>query len=156
MPIRLTRYIQPDCFIVDLTEKTKEDALRRIVHMAAHKGLVKNEEAVFVALIEREMMQSTAVGNGIAIPHCFIDEIHELVIILARSRRGLDFGSFDGKPTHLVFLLMGNRREYSLHLKALARLALLIKRSVFIEKILSSTCVESMVQAFDDEESKAS
>lgn len=153
MAIRLTNYIHPECFVADLTEGTREDALRKIVRLAAEKRLLKNEEAVYTRLIEREAIQSTAVGNGIAIPHCFVEEIPDLIIILARSRQGLEFGSFDGKPVHLVFLLMGNRQEHSLHLKALARIAMLIKHNGFIKKILASTSAQEMAQAFDDEES---
>jgi len=154
MAMKLTRYICSECSIPDLTETNREDALRRIVHAVAEKGLVRDEREVFAKLMERENIQSTAVGNGVAIPHCFTDDIHDLIIIVARSRRGLEFDSFDGKPTQVVFLLIGNHREYSLHLKALARIAKLIKSMVFIEKIVSSTSVQDMVRAVDEEEAK--
>ena len=154
MAMRLTRYIYPECFITDLTETSREDALRRIIHAVAEKGLVRDEKDLLAKLMERENIQSTAVGNGVAIPHCFTDEVRDLIIIVARSRGGLEFDSFDGKPTQVVFLLVGNQREYSLHLKALARIAQLIKSMVFIEKILSSTSVQDMVRAVDEEEAK--
>ncbi len=89
--MKLTHYIRPDCFIVELPENTREDALRRIVHAVAEKGHIKDEEAVFAKLMERENIQSTAVGNGIAIPHCFIDEVPDLIISVARAPGGLDF-----------------------------------------------------------------
>jgi fructose-specific phosphotransferase system IIA component len=154
MALKLTRYIRPECFLHDLREKTREDALRRIIHEAAAKGLVRNEEELFAKLMERESIQTTAVGNGIAIPHCFTDEITDLVIIVARAPGGLEFDSFDGKPTQVVFLLMGNRQEHSLHLKALARIARLIKNTAFVEKIVSAGSVHDMVRAFDEEEAK--
>ncbi len=154
MAIKLTRYIRPDCFLHDLTEKTREEALHRIIHEAAAKGVIKDETEVFGKLMERENIQTTAVGNGIAIPHCFTDEISDLVIIVARAPGGLEFDSFDGKPTQVVFLLMGNRLEHSLHLKALARIARLIKGTEFIEKIVSAGSVQDMVRAFDEEEAK--
>jgi fructose-specific phosphotransferase system IIA component len=152
--MKLRQYIRPECFLPDLPEKTREDALRRIVHAVAEKGYVKDEADVFARLMERESIQSTAVGNGIAIPHCFTDEIPDLLITVARSREGLEFDSFDGKPTQVVFLLMGNRQEHSLHLKALARIARLIKSTSFIDKIVASSTVEDMVRAFDEEEAK--
>ena len=154
MPMKLRQYIRPECFLPDLPQKTREDALRRIVHAVAEKGYVKDEADVFARLMERESIQSTAVGNGIAIPHCFTDEIPDLIITVARSREGLEFDSFDGKPTQVVFLLMGNRQEHSLHLKALARIARLIKSTSFIDKIVASSTVEDMVRAFDEEEAK--
>jgi mannitol/fructose-specific phosphotransferase system IIA component (Ntr-type) len=154
MPMKLTQYIRPECFLPDLPERTREDALRRIVHAVAEKGIIKNEDEVFAKLMERESIQSTAVGNGIAIPHCFTDDIPDLVITVARSRAGLEFDSFDGRPTQVVFLLMGNKQEHSLHLKALARIARLIKSTSFIEKIIASTTTEDMVRAFEVEEGR--
>lgn len=154
MAMKLTQYIRPDCFIPALQERTREEALRALVRVVAEKGFIKDDRDVFARLMERESIQSTAVGNGIAIPHCFIDEVPDLIIAVARSPGGLDFDSFDGKPTHVVFLLMGNRQEHSLHLKALARIARLIRSTAFIEKIVSSQSVQDMVRAFDEEEAK--
>jgi mannitol/fructose-specific phosphotransferase system IIA component (Ntr-type) len=154
MAMKLTHYIRPECFLPALQEGTREEALRTLVHAVAEKGHIKDEKDVYARLMERENIQSTAVGNGIAIPHCFIDEVPDLIIAVARAPGGLDFDSFDGKPTHVVFLLMGNRQEHSLHLKALARIARLIKSTAFIEKIIASTTVEGMVKAFEQEEAK--
>ena len=154
MAMKLTHYIRPECFIPELQDKTREGALRALVHAVAEKGFLKDEKDVYARLMERESIQSTAVGNGIAIPHCFIDEVPDLIIAVARAATGLDFDSFDGKPTHVVFLLMGNRQEHSLHLKALARIARLIKSTAFIEKIVASSSVEDMVKAFEQEEAK--
>ena len=154
MPMKLKQYIRPECFLPDLPDKTREDAVRRIVHAVAEQGYIKGEQEVFAKLMERESIQSTAVGNGIAIPHCFTDEVPDLIITVARSHGGVEFDSFDGKPTQVVFLLMGNRQEHGLHLKALARIARLIKSTSFIERIIASSTVEDMVRAFEEEEAK--
>jgi mannitol/fructose-specific phosphotransferase system IIA component (Ntr-type) len=154
MGMKLTHYIRPDCFLPNLQDRTREDALRTLVRLVASRGYLRDEKGVFARLMERENIQSTAVGNGIAIPHCFTDEVPDLIIAVARAPGGLDFDSFDGKPTHVVFLLMGNRQGHSLHLKALARIARLIKSTSFIEKIIASSTVEDMVKAFEQEEAK--
>jgi mannitol/fructose-specific phosphotransferase system IIA component (Ntr-type) len=152
--MKLTQYIRPDCFLPALTDRTREEALRTLVHTVAAHGYLRDEKDVYARLMDRENIQSTAVGNGIAIPHCFTDEVADLIIAVARAPAGLDFDSFDGKPTYVVFLLMGNRQEHSLHLKALARIARLIKSTAFIEKIIASTTMEDMVRAFEQEEAK--
>jgi PTS system nitrogen regulatory IIA component len=154
MSMKLTQYIKPECFVPVLSEKTREEALRRIVHLVAEKGFVKNEDKVFASLMEREGIQSTAVGDGIAIPHCFTDEVADLLIVVARAPQGIAFNSFDGEPTRVIFLLLGNREGHGLHLKALARIARLIKSTAFIEKIVASATVEDMVRAFEEEETK--
>ena len=154
MAMKLTHYIRPDCFLPALQDRTREDSLRTLVHLVASRGYLRDERGVFARLMERENIQSTAVGNGIAIPHCFTDEVPDLIISVARARAGLEFDSFDGKPTRVIFLLMGNRQEHSLHLKALARIARLIKSTSFVEKIVASSTVEEMVKAFEHEEAK--
>jgi PTS system nitrogen regulatory IIA component len=154
MAMKLRQYVKPECFIHDLTEKSREDALRRIVHAVAEKGFVRDEQEIFTKLMERELIQSTAVGEGIAIPHCFSEEIADLVIVVARSISGVEFDSFDGKLTQVIFLLLGNKNEHGLHLKALARIARLIKNTQFIEKVIGSATVQDMLAAFDEEEAK--
>jgi len=154
MPMRLKSYVHPECFIHDLAAKTREEALREIVRVAAAKGIIRDQEAVLESLLERERIQSTAVGSGIAIPHCFTDEIADLAIVVARAPGGIAFDSFDGRPTHVVFLLMGNRQEHGLHLKALARIARLIKSTAFIDRVIAADTVEGMVRAFEEEEAK--
>ena len=154
MSMRLKTYVRPECFIHDLAAKTREEALAEIVRVVAEKGIVKKSAAVLESLLERERIQSTAVGSGIAIPHCFTDEIADLVIVVARAPGGIAFDSFDGRPTHVVFLLMGNRQEHGLHLKALARIARLIKSTAFIDRVVAADSVEAMVRAFEEEEAK--
>ncbi len=154
MSMKLTQYIRPECFVPLLDEKSREGALRRMVHVLAEKGIIRNEDDIFARLMERESIQSTAVGNGIAIPHCFSDEVTDLVITVARAPQGIGFDSFDGAPTRVIFLLLGNREGHGLHLKALARIARLIKSTAFIEKVIAAENVEAMVRAFEEEETK--
>ena len=152
--MRLKTYVRPECFIHDLAAKTREEALREIVRVVAGKGIIRDQAAVLESLLERERIQSTAVGSGIAIPHCFTDEIADLAIVVARAPGGIAFDSFDGRPTHVVFLLMGNRQEHGLHLKALARIARLIKSTAFIDRVIAADSVDAMVRAFEEEEAK--
>jgi PTS system nitrogen regulatory IIA component len=152
--MKLKQYVRLECFIPDLAEKNREDALRAIVHVIAQKGLIKNEQEIFARLVEREQIQSTAVGDGIAIPHCFSDEVADLIIVVARSLGGVEFDSFDGKLTKVIFVLLGNKNEHGLHLKALAHIARLIKNTDFIQKITESATAQDMVRVFEEEEAK--
>jgi fructose-specific phosphotransferase system IIA component len=152
--MRLRTYVRPEWFIHDLRAKTREEALAEIVGVVAAKGIIKDQASVLERLLERERIQSTAVGSGIAIPHCFTDEIADLAIAVARSAAGVEFDSFDGRPTHVVFLLMGNRQEHALHLKALARIARLIKSTAFIDRIIAAGSVDEMARVFEEEEAK--
>jgi PTS system nitrogen regulatory IIA component len=152
--MKLRQFVRPECFIPELSEKSREEALRRIVRLIAEKGIVRDENEIYTKLMERELVQSTAVGGGIAIPHCFTEEVADLVIVIARSSAGVDFDSFDGKPTQVIFLLLGNKNEHGTHLKALARIARLVKNTRFVEKIAAAATAEQMLKVFDEEEEK--
>jgi PTS system nitrogen regulatory IIA component len=152
--MKLQQYVQEKCFIPDLQAKNRDEALRAIVTVIASKGVIKNQEEIYARLVEREQIQSTAVGEGIAIPHCFSDEVAGLVIVVARCLGGIDFESFDGKPTKVIFVLLGNKGEHGLHLKALAHIARLIKNTEFIQKLGESSTAEEMMKAFAEEEAK--
>lgn len=154
MPMTLRQYVKPDCFVPDLVEKSREEALGRMVHVLAERKLIRDEKAILAKLLERELIQSTAVGSGIAIPHCFPEEVTDLIISVGRSPKGIDFDSFDGKPTQVIFLLLGAKNESGLHLKALARIARLIKNTQFIDRIISATSAQEMLAAFEEEEAK--
>ncbi len=149
--MRLAQYVRFTCVVPDLAERRREEALRWIIHAAAEGGVITDEKCVFETLMERENVQSTAIGNGVAIPHCFTDKISGLIIIVACSNRGIEFGSFDGAPTRIIFLLIGSRQEYSLHLKAFARIARLMKDTTFLQKITSSTSREDLDQVLKEE-----
>lgn len=154
MSMKLKSYVRSECFIHDLAATTRDDALREMVRVMAEKGIIKDQATTLERLLERERIQSTAVGSGIAIPHCFTDEIADLVIVVARAPGGIAFDSFDGRPTHVVFLLVGNRQEHGLHLKALARIARLIKSTSFIDRVVAADSVDAMVRAFEEEEAR--
>lgn len=79
--------------------------------------------AAITALREREEQRSTGIGGGIAIPHCFLDEIKEVVAIFGRSTTGIEFCALDCSPVHFVFLFVVPKAQYSLHLKTLAAIA---------------------------------
>ncbi len=152
--MKLSRYARNECFIPDLTVATREEALARMVGLLREKGHIRDEQGILARLEERETVQSTAVGGGIAIPHCFTDEVADLLVTVARCPAGVSFESFDGKPVQVIFLLLGNTRDHILHLKALARIARLIRATRFTERISACTTVEQMVRTFEEEEEK--
>ena len=78
-------------------------------------------------LLEREHFGSQGIGDGIAIPHGKLKDIDELVLSFGRSTEGIDFESMDGKPVHLFFLLVAPETCSGIHLRALAKIARLLK-----------------------------
>ncbi len=80
-------------------------------------------EETIEALCQREEQRTTGIGNGVAIPHCFIENIEEVVTIFARSEKGVDFCALDRAPVHFIVLFIVPKSQYTLHLKTLAAIA---------------------------------
>jgi fructose-specific phosphotransferase system IIA component len=152
--MRLIKYLKEECILLDIEEKEKDSALLKLTNVLKEKGIIKNDREIYYKLVEREKLQSTGIGNEVAIPHCFSDEIKDLIIILARSKKGINFNSLDQKPTRLIFLLLGNKKNPGLHLKALARIARLIKETEIVEKLINCSTTTEMKNIFEEEEGK--
>ena len=90
------------------------------------------------ALEDRERLNSTALGDGVAIPHCKLTGVKRVVAAFGRSPAGVDFSSLDGEPTHLFFLLVAPEDSAGAHLKALARISRLLKDESFRARLMTA------------------
>jgi len=152
--MKLFKYLNTDCILLDLKEKGKEQALLSIAKFLKERGLIKNDKDIYLKLMEREKIQSTAIGKGVAIPHCFSDEIEDLMIGIVLSKKGINFNSPDKKPIKVIFLILGNKENPGLHLKALARIARLIKETEITKKLIGCSNVQDIMKIFEEEEGK--
>src|SRR5690606_10900224 len=105
-------------------------------------------------LAEREELASTAIGDGVAIPHGKLAQVGEIVACLGRSRAGIDFGSMDGQPTHLFFVMVAPENSTGAHLKALARISRVFKDAQFRRHLLDAPDAEAMYQIIQQEDAK--
>lgn len=122
----------------DLVGATKADVVRELaVHLAAQYAEIDAERLVNV-LWERERLGSTAIGDGIAIPHGKLPGLKGVLGAFGRHRAGVDFDSLDGKPTRLFFVLVAPEDSVGQHLKALARVSRLLKDASFRERLISA------------------
>jgi len=111
-------------------------------------------ETLRKVLEERELLASTAIGDGIAIPHGKLDAVGRLVGALGRARKGIEFESIDGKLTHLVFMLVAPASSTGVHLKALARLSRLFRDASFRDRLMAAPEAASMYQVIVEEDAK--
>jgi PTS system fructose-specific IIC component len=98
-----------------------------VAHMVKHK-LVSNGEEFIKALAKRENLESTGIGDGIAIPHARTDAVKDLMLAFARSPKGIDFSSVDGKPSYIIFLIASPESKKSEYILALAKLSRLLRK----------------------------
>ena len=124
----LTDLVAPNAIIPALKVNGKKQAIQELSARAA-KLTGQNERLIFETLMQREKLGSTGVGNGIAIPHGKLPKLEKLVGLFARLDRPIDFEALDGQPVDLIFLLLAPEGAGADHLKALARVARLLREA---------------------------
>jgi len=121
----LESLLSPERVIANLSADEATPALHEMVSHLVEGGFIPSEmqDQVLEALRRREEQRSTGIGNGIAIPHCFLENIDEVITVFARSEKGVDFCSLDRGPVHFIVLFIVPQEQYTLHLKTLAAIA---------------------------------
>ena len=144
----------PDLIEPALSGQTKGDVVRELAeHLAGQHREVAMEKLVDV-LWERERLGSTAIGDGIAIPHGKLPSLKGVIGAFARHPAGVDFDSLDGGPTHLFFLLVAPEDSVGQHLKALARVSRLLKDKAFRERLLGADGRDELYKLIREEDEK--
>jgi len=122
----ITDLVAPEAIVPALKVSSKKQALQDLsVRAAALTG--QNDKAIFEVLLQREKLGTTAVGYGVAIPHGKLPKLTKMFGLFARLDRPIDFEALDGQPVDLVFLLLAPEGAGADHLKALARVARLLR-----------------------------
>src|SRR2546430_3683886 len=135
--------VAPNAVIPALKCTSKKQVIQELAAKAA-KLVGQNERTVFETLIQREKLGSTGVGNGIAIPHGKLAKLDKLFGLFARLDRPIDFDALDGQPVDLIFLLLAPEGAGADHLKALARVARLLRDSDVARKLRQSRDAEAI------------
>ena len=133
----------PRGVIAQLRVSNKKGALQEIARRAAALTGVA-ERRLYDVLAERERLGSTGIGRGIAIPHGKLPELSRLYGLFARLERPVDFEALDGQPVDLMFLLLAPEAAGADHLKALARVARLLRDPEVARKLRESRDAESL------------
>lgn len=152
--MRITDTLAKDLIVPNLASKNKLDCLMECAEaISAYRPDLQKDDIATV-LLEREKLGSTGIQDGIAIPHGKFKGIHEALILFARSLEGIDFQSFDTKPTHLFFVLLAPEEASSEHLKLLARLSRLLKNPKLREQLLKADNAEEIYKILLEEDKK--
>jgi PTS system nitrogen regulatory IIA component len=152
--MKLTDVLVRDACRVDLHGETKLEVLRELADALAHEVPGLDPEVLNAMLIEREKLGTTAMGDGIAIPHARIESLNRLLAVFGLSRAGVPFDSLDGQETHLFFLLVAPGKEGSAHLLLLARLSRLLGSEAFRMRLRQVQTTDELFRAFEEEESR--
>lgn len=134
----LTELLKPDRVKIPLVSTTKDELLRELVEVVAQAARIRDREQVLRAVLEREEVLSTGIGNGVAIPHGKSGVVPDLVLAAGITSRGVDFDALDGKPVRLFFLLVGPEAAAGQHVKALSRISRLLRRDSFRTRLIAA------------------
>ena len=134
----------------------KEDVIKELVESLITAGEIdkKYRTKLVEALMGREALGSTAIGQGVAIPHAKCDCVTKLVAAFGLSRKGIDFDSLDGESVYLFFLLVAPQDSAGPHLKALARISRLLKDKYFRESLRNCADAHAVVTIISEEDEK--
>ncbi len=137
--------------LADLKAQNKKGILEELVVPVAEIAGVRQEDLTKV-LMERERLGSTGIGGGIGIPHGKMKNLESLVLGFGLSRRGVDFESLDGQPTHIFFLLVTPENSTGLHLKLLARISRILKNDPFKSRLLEAADSDEILGIIKEED----
>ena len=150
--MRITDVLDPEAVITSLKAREKFAVLEEIVtHVSSHFGF-EDPQRLLEVVHARERICSTAIGEGVAIPHGKLPGLKRLYIAFARSREGVNFDAQDGTPTHLFFLLIAPEGSTSEHLSGLARLSRLVKDPSLREDLMNVQTPEEIVGIIREKE----
>ncbi|MEE9280498.1 MAG: PTS sugar transporter subunit IIA [Myxococcota bacterium] len=151
--MKLTDILVRDACLPDMKARTKKETLRELSDALASTVDGLDAAALLNMLLEREQLGTTAMGDGIAIPHARMESLDRLVASFGRSRQGVDFDAIDGKRSHLFFVLVAPGKEGSAHLLTLAHISRLMIADDFRERLLDLESTDELFRAFEEEES---
>ncbi len=152
--MKIVDILDPAAIVPDMRAATKPEALHELAATLAKQHPSIDEHRLVEVLLEREELGSTAIGEGIAIPHGKLPGMSTVVAAFGRSVKGVDFDSLDGSPTRLFFLLVAPEDSAGIHLKALARISRLLKDRDFRDRLFAGTTRDGLFETIRAEDEK--
>ncbi len=151
--MRLSDLLVPECILLGVPPVSKAELIRLMVEPLVRLGAVENQAQVVRALMEREKVQSTGVGGGVALPHAHSPAVRSFAVSFARPVEPIDFDALDGKPVRIVFLAVGPEDRSGL-MRVLARISRLLYAGGLQKGLLRAKDAQQVLKLVRDEEDK--
>jgi PTS system nitrogen regulatory IIA component len=149
-------FLSKKAIVMEMKSAKKEDAIKELVDALINAGDIDQVDRakLLEALMAREQLGSTAIGQGVAIPHAKMEGVQKLVAAFGLSQKGVNFDSLDGEPAHIFFLLLAPQDSAGPHLKALARISRLLKDKYFRDNLRACRDDKEIVNIIAGEDEK--
>ena len=144
--VKLSELMDVRAIDAELTGSGADDVITTLVGRMVAAGMLTAADDALARLLEREQLKSTGIGDGIAIPHAKTDAVSRTWIALGRSRDGVPFGSVDGKPATVVFLILGPPDSSAEHIKVLSRIARLVRKAEFRAAVAGAADADALLE----------
>jgi fructose PTS system EIIBC or EIIC component len=148
--MQLVEVLRENLVFLKFEAESKDAAIEKFVETVAAAGVVDNAKMLREALFEREKLGTTGVGGGIAIPHARTSAVKDLTVAFFRSTKGIDFAAIDGKPVHLMFLLLAPVSSGGPYLKLLANISRLLRSDEFRSALMDAQNPADVMAAIKD------
>lgn len=154
--MKIMDFLSKKAIITDIKSAKKEDVLKELVDALVDGENIERRcrNKLIDALMARESLGSTAIGQGVAIPHAKSDCIDKLVAAFGISNKGVNFDSLDGEPAYIFFLLVAPQDSAGPHLKALARISRLLKDKYFRDNLRNCSDDKAVIKVISQEDDK--
>ncbi len=146
--IMFSDLLRPERIRLSIASTRKRDAIKEVAGILDDANAVKDRDRFLKEIFERENVEATCIGNGVAVPHSRTDAVDELVIALGRSEQGVEFGATDGKPVKLIFVMGTPRANVTNYLKILAQLSRVVRCHGCLDKVMAAAKPEEIIEVF--------
>lgn len=144
-------FLHDDAIAVNLKSTKKEDVIKELVDLLGKAHAIREKDKLIKAVMERESLGSTGIGQGVGIPHAKSNAAKELIAAMGVSHPGIDFDSLDGELTHIFFLLVAPEDAAGPHLKALAKISRILKDKFVRDSLIAAKDVKSILDILQKE-----
>ena len=148
--MNISELITEERISLDLCATENITVLKELVEVLGNHELITDKEELFKELQEREVLESTGIGDGIAIPHVRTEKVKEMVIAFGRSEKGVEFNALDNKPVHLFFLIVTPKEDSSKLMRILAKLCRLLRDGSFRQALLTAPSKQTIIGLIEE------
>jgi fructose-specific phosphotransferase system IIA component len=154
--MKIMDFLSKKAILADLKATKKEEVIKELVDGLIDAGEIekRHRNKLIEALMTREALGSTAIGQGIAIPHAKSDCVEKLIAAFGLSKKGVEFDSLDAEPVYIFFLLVAPQDSAGPHLKALARISRLLKDKYCRDSLRACTDDKCVIKIVSQEYEK--
>ncbi len=152
--MKILDFLNEKDIIVGLHSTGKKDSITELIDRLINNGRIKKKDKsrIIKALMDREELGSTGIGQGIAIPHAKSNSVKNIVCAFGNSKKGIAFDSLDGEPVYIIFLLLAEQDSSGVHLKALAKISRLLKDKFFRQGLKQAESSEEIINTIRKED----